>query len=252
MTFISRGGGDFQVPCQRLLSIVLAVTLVFPSFVFGADQEESIVQKWDEVSSLRLNGEYDRAIEILNQIIEEYSNSEEILRHAYNQLVSTLLLKGDEENAGEKAQEAVLIFPDLEADPISFPPRMNEMYAQLRSELYGSLTITKPKECRIFLDDDFKGETPLHLELVRAGEYNLMVTKSGYHDYSESIHVDPNAKLNLEVSMDRQRNKRWWLYRIGPAVLTGVLLAVGLSIAGEEGQPAEEQPLPLPPPPPTQ
>jgi len=214
------------------------------------EQEEMIYEKWEQVSSLRAQGQYVDAIRLLDDIIEEYTDSEEILRRAYNFVIHTFLLMEDEQTAAEKAREALERFPDLAADPAYFPAVLNRTYNELRAEMFGTLMIAKPEGGRVFLGEDFRGEIPVQLDLVRVGSYSLTVTKSGYYDYEESIKIDPSGKHVLEVSMDRQRNKRWWLYRVGPAVVAGVILALTLG-GGGEGT-AEPQPLPEPPPPPTQ
>ncbi len=233
-----------------LISTVISSSFVCSSLARGADQGEIIYQKWEEIISLRSRGEYTRAIEILNKIIEEYSDSEDILKRAYNHLVFTFLQKKDDVSAMAKARDALDHFPDLAADIVEFPPTLNDTYDQLRREMFGSLWITRPEGCRVFLNEEFKGEVPLHLDLVKVGEHDLMATKSGYHDYTEPIRIDPNGKHMLDISMDRKRNFTWWLYRVGPPVLTGVILAIVLGGEGGGGAVPEPQPLPAPPPPP--
>lgn len=237
----------------RILSIALSTILMYVSSVSAfagmEEQEEMIYEKWEQVSSLRAQGQYAEAIRLLDDIIKEYTNSEEILRRAYNFTIHTLLLMEDEQAATEKAREALERFHDLAADPIEFPPVLNRTYNELRAEMFGTLTIAKPEGGRVFLGKDFRGEIPLQLNLVRVGSYSLTVSKSGYYDYEESIMIDPSGKHVLEVSMDRQRNKRWWLYRVGPAVVAGVVLALTLGGRGEGT--AAPQPLPEPPAPPT-
>lgn len=233
-----------------LLSISFVVAFVMPAAGYGQQAEETIYQKWEEIASLRAKGEFAQAIEILNAMITDYANSKEILKRAYNNLVFTYFKMGDEENAVAKSREALEQFPDISADIIEFPPIVQNTYDQLRSEMYGFVTIRKPEEGRAFLNEDFVGETPLQLNLVRVGQYTLTVTKSGFHDYSEIIQVDPSGKHNFEISMDRQRDKKWWLYRIGPVALAGALITYFAVSAGGDETPAPE-PLPEPPAPPT-
>ncbi|UCF05138.1 MAG: PEGA domain-containing protein [bacterium] len=233
-----------------ILLCVLFLISSYASVARGAAQEQ-IYQKWELVSSLRARGEFNEAIQLLNNIINQYSESDDILKRAYNHIVFTFLLMKEDASAIAQAREGLEQFADLVADPVEFPPRVNEIYNQLRSEMFGTLEITKPGDCRVFLGEEFKGETPLKLDLIRIGSYELMVTKSGYYDYKETIRIDPSGKHILEVSMDRRRNKRWWFYRIGPAVAAGIILAVTLGGAGGEGAPQPE-PLPEPPAPPGQ
>lgn len=240
--------------CACVLSTFLAST-IFPGFPLTAraqeKTDEAIYSKWEEISSLRFNGEFDAAIAILNDIIAEYSNSEEILRRAYNNLVFTLIAKKDESAAEEQARRALERFPDLTADELTFTPRVNAMYDGLRKEMFGSLAIRKPEESRIFVDEEFKGNAPIVLQYVPVGQHALILTKSGYRDYAETIQVQPGENLNLSLSMSRDRDKKWWILRAGAVVAAGVLLAVGLSGGGDEGGGSTPTALAGPPPPPT-
>ena len=241
---------------RLLLQVVtfLAVAAMLLPSVAIAVQEESIVALWDRIGKHRTDAEYDRAIELINQIIQEYTNSDEILRRAHNELVNTIQQKEEDWYAPEvkeKAREALARFPDLDADETYFHPDQNRLYDQLRRQMFGLLKIDKPVGCRVILNDELVGVTPLQIDLIKVGTHNLTLTKSGYHDNSATIQIGPDEQKFLEMSLDRQRNKRWWLYRVGPAVLAGVALAVGLGLSGDDSVPPEEaEPLPEPPPPP--
>lgn len=242
------GSNLFRMSAMILLT-VFAISLL--PFRDASAQEEAIYEQWEEISSLRARGEYDRAIEILSAIIEEYSGDDDVLKRAYNHLVFTQFKKGDEETATATARRALEKFPDLTVNTAELPPWMNETYNDLRRLMFGSLAISKPESTTVYLDDTFAGTAPFSLELLRAGEYNLLATKQGYHDYTELITIDPNGKHSLELSMERQKDTKWWLYRIGPAVLVGVLAAFALAGGSSDEAPPEPEPLPGPPAPPT-
>jgi hypothetical protein len=229
--------------------ILLMLAIGVPSSTASDSDDQSIYTRFEEVSSLRSQGHYDEAIGILKDIIREYSQSDQVLRRAYTDLVFTLLSKGDRTAARESAREAVLRFPDLEADPIYFPLSINDMYTGLRKELFGSLNVdTRPDSCRVFLDTEFVGFTPLELAYVRVGHYTLNLSRTGYHDESMSVRIDPGSPATIRSSLARQRDKAWWLWRAGPAaVLSGILLAIQLH---EDEPTPEPSPLPEPPPPP--
>ena len=229
--------------------VLIALAIGVPSSTASDLDDQSIYTRFEEVSSLRSQGHYDEAIVILKDIIREYSQSDQVLRRAYTDLVFTLLSKGDRDAAREGAREAILRFPDLEADPIYFPLSVNDMYTGLRKELFGSLNVdTRPDSCRVFLDDEFVGFTPLRMDYVRVGHYILNLSRTGYHDESMSVRIDPGSPTTIRSSLGRQRDKTWWLWRAGPAaVLTGLLLAFQLQ---EEEPTPEPSPLPEPPPPP--
>ena len=241
---------------KRFGRAIVASTLFFLSVVTmcacvsGDEQgEEGIYRQFEEVSSLRSQGEYEQAIEILQRVIEEYSKSDEILRRAYADLVFTLLSMGDMTQATDSAREALDRFPDLTADPVYFPGSVNIMFDRLRGEMFGSLKVTtRPDSCRLYLNHDFIGFSPLDLAYVKVGEYVLNARMAGYHDQSTAAKVEPGSPTSIQMSLDRQRDKKWYLWRIGPAaVATSIIIA--LQLQGEKGEP-QPSPLPEPPPPP--
>ena len=224
---------------------------VFPAGLTSQGTDEQIYDRFERVSSLRSQGQYDKAIEVLQGIIAEYSKSDEVLRRAYCDLVFTLMSKPDADGAAQRAREALLRFPNLTADPVYFPPRVNELYDQLRNQLYGALhVLTKPDSCRVFFGEKFVGVSPLHVEYVRVGDYVMNLSKSGYKDETSPLRIEPGSPTSVQLSLQRERSKKWWLLRTGPgAVVAGVLVYLGFR--GKEGAAALE-PLPGPPSPPTQ
>jgi len=216
--------------------------------------EERAYQKFQAIQTLRSDGQYDEAIQQLTEIIKEYSDSERVLREAYNHLVTTYRAKGDRDGAIQAAREALERFPDLTADQLHFPEAVNDYYEQLRKEMFGSLKISEPTECRVFLrkadstsPEKHVGETPLEIKLLRVGEYEMSLTKSGYNDYSEMVVVQPDHTVEKDVSMERRRDWKWWSWRVGAGALAVGLIAYGLS--GSDDPASEPQPVPLPGPP---
>ena len=243
------------------LTISLALMVTCPPIAVSQPAEgpdDVTIYDWfEEVSSLRSQGKYDDAINVLETIIEDYAGTETVARRAYNDLVFTLLSKRDEDAAAISAREGLARFPDLTADPVYFPPSVNQVYDQLRAEMFGGLNVaTKPDSCRILLGDEFVGFSPLTLEYVPVGEYLLNVTRPGYKDESTPIRIQPAYQTNVPLSLAKERGKAWWLMRVGPAALiTGLLAAYqlggddGSGTAGTGAGGAAER-LPDPPPPP--
>jgi uncharacterized protein (UPF0147 family) len=235
-----------------LLSFILMISSPTATLAQApaAPDDVTIYDWFEEVSSLRSRGQYDDAIAVLETIINDYAMSDRIARRAYNDLVFTLLSKQDETAVTVSAREALTRFPDLAADPVYFPPSVNQAYDRLRAEMFGGLNVaTKPDSCQIFLDDEFVGFSPLTLEYVPVGEYVLNVTRPGYNDESTPIRIQPSYQTSVPLSLQKERGRGWWLMRIGPAaLLTGVLVAIQLG-GDATGEP---EPLPGPPPPPGQ
>lgn len=234
---LARSRISFLILCAALvLTYIFSIQTALPALA-QPDQhhqpaaEESIYLKWEEVSSLRSQGQFTAAIAVLDEIIDDAAVSDEVLRRAYNDLVFTYFLNGDAAGARTQGRNALNRFPGLTADPVAFPPQVNQTYNELRREMFGSVTVTKPEEAQVVLNGEIRGETPLYLDLLPVGEHRLTLIKSGYHDYNETIAVDPNGRHVYEISMDRDRGAVWWVARgavvVGVGVLVGVLASSG-------------------------
>jgi PEGA domain len=217
----------------------------------GEARSAAAVQStFEQIVALRLDGEYSRAVEMLYEVIAKYEKSDDVLRRAYNHLVTVHVQNNDEAAAEKVARAALETFPDLTADELEFPGRVNDVYNQMRKQMFGSFVISQPKECHVYLDSTHVGDTPLSLGLVRVGEYQLTVTKSGYKDYLARIEIQPELTRDLSgLSLQRDRAWWWWPAWIGGAVVSVVAVAIGVS-GGDDEAPAEPEPLPAPPPPP--
>jgi hypothetical protein len=242
-----QGTGAFRVGTAAWAVCWLA-SLIFPALGWADDEDESIYLLWQIVSAQRARGEFDRAIEVLVDIIRDTGSSTGVLRRAYNHLVFTHQLKSDPEGAQRYAREGLERFPDLTADPVEFPPRVNATYEALRGAMFGSLAITKPVGGEVSLDGEARGLVPLVLEYVRAGEHELVVRKPRHNDHAERIAIEPGVRHSFELSLERQRDTRWWLYRIGPAAL--VVAGAILLLRDDPPPPDVVNPLPAPPDPP--
>ncbi len=247
MTMRRWRGSGILPGVAALACLGLAAQGLAPAVAAGQERGGSIQQSWDRVGNLRVEGEFRQAIDILHEIIAEYDGSDEVLRHAYNQLAFTLLIMHDEEGLDAAAREALERFPHLEADPVSYTDQLNTLYDQLRRQMFGSLSVTVPERGRVFLDGDYVGEIPLEIDLLRTGSYELTVTKPGYNEHRSEIEIGPSVRLHREIALDRQRGRGWWLKRIGLGVAAGTALAFALS-GGDEA--AGPEALPGPPPPP--
>ncbi len=233
----------------RPVSAILAALMLITNFSPGFSQDsDDIFEKWDEVSLLRARGEYSEAITMLEGIIEDYPGDGKIQRRAWNLLVHTKSKAGDREGATRAAREALENYPDLTVNTSILPARMNDTYDELRSAMFGSLKVTGPEDADLYLEGDTLGTAPVSIAYLRTGIYSLTAVKSGYHELSDTIRIDPSETLTMALAMDRKRDKKWWLYRAGPVVLAGIAAAFLIAASSSGDDPAE--PLPGPPAPP--
>ena len=65
----------------------------------------------------------------------------------------------------------------------------------------GSLSISSdPKGARVFLDNNFKGETPLDIKNITTGQYSLKLVLPGYQEWTSTIIILP--VLTVRISAD--------------------------------------------------
>lgn len=89
------------------------------------------------------------------------------------------------------------------------PDRTAFVHANLVSmQRYGSIAIRCNEDgARIYLDGQYKGLTEKNrnvlLEQVREGSHDLRITLSGYHDWSQTVEVKPNQRVQLTVNLEK-------------------------------------------------
>jgi PEGA domain len=252
-----------------LTAVVVLLACALAPIPSVAQQTSNIDETFVRVHELQGQGEYDEAIRLLSDLIREHSQSEQVLRKAYNDLVFTYLSKlgtvdvaeQDSLNAKliENARAAITRFPDLDAPAAEYPPEVNRTYRVLREVMFGRVEVTSSVDSsRVFLRpkgdegaDTYQGITPLAIPYVPVGDYLLTVTRSGYQDRIMPLTVEPNVALRTEVALSKERTKKWWLTRVVAPVTAGVAAVVAIVIGTQDNStPEPTQPLAGPPPPP--
>ncbi|NIM19178.1 MAG: outer membrane beta-barrel protein [Candidatus Latescibacteria bacterium] len=197
--------------------IVLCVLLLlFCPPISSAAQDETIRNKIEEARSLRAEGRYDQALDMIQALFEERIESAELQKQLHNEMIFTIFLKGDTNLCEEKAKEALLIFPELNADPTYFPPQLNDLYEKLRNDLFGSVILTtRPDSCNVLFGDGFHDYSPIHRKYVKSGEYEVTIQKKGYHKKKDLIQIEPGKSVNVEISLERVGSRQVRMLRPG-------------------------------------
>jgi len=239
---------------SRVIAWVLLVAFtVSPSLPVLAQEDEvavpqSLRERFDLVLELISAGQYAESEANLRDIIENYQGSD--LRKAYDLLVWTVEQERGREAAMEVAREALEIYPDLTNDRINVPQNIGVIYDELRKEMFGALQIEPLdpdlKESPVWLNDEYKGELPLYLDLLRTGEYELKVEAGGYEDHVSTIQISPDRDTVIPITLNKKGNSSWWIVA-GAAVTAGVVLLIA---GGSSSDETEVQALPGPPDPP--
>lgn len=252
----------------RIATLGLLLIVLHPAH--PRSQTPSLDETFAEVRELRAQGDFDRAITLLSDLIREHSHSEEVLRKAYNDLVFTHLSKRNATSDPAEqdslyadlitsAEDALTRFPDIEARTQEYPPEINLIYQTRRALMFGSVEVTANTDSsRVFLgpksgagEDTYHGITPLKLRYIPVGDYQMTVTRSGYKDRVVPLTVGPSAVVQREVTLSKERTKKWWLTRVVTPVVVGAAAVVAVVVGSEDDTPADTtQPLAGPPPPP--
>ena len=71
---------------------------------------------------------------------------------------------------------------------------------------YGSISVnTNPQGARFFLDNAYKGDTPLNIRNVATGRHNIRIMLSGYEEWSRDITVLSSQVERIFVDLKTQR-----------------------------------------------
>ena len=222
--------------------------------------EDAIYRRFDEISAMRADGEFDRAIAVLHEIIEEHAGSPEVLRRAFNESVFTILSKRSiasddaarralDEEARVRAEDALRRFPDLVADRHYFPVEINVIYDDLRRSMFGEVHIvTNPSGSRVLVGDAFDGTSPVSIPYFPVGSYRLLISRDGYEDRTDSLSVIPGGVVQREVSLSKRRGRKWWIAWIVPTLAASALITYSVTSGDDGGDDSTELPGPPPPP----
>lgn len=233
----------------RAIATVVALMLLGGTSL-AQDPADAMYDQWERAISLREENRYDDAVAVFRAIADDHADSPEVVRRALNQIVFTRLQEGSLGAAEAAARDALMAYPDLTADTVYIPRSVNELYERLRREMFGSLAIRKPAGARIFLAGVEQGESPLFIPYVPVGQYVLEARRPKHLDYAENITIAPDGRHELELAMNRRRDRRYWVTRIGGGLLAASALVL-VAGSGSEGI-SQLEPLPDAPGPPSQ
>ena len=76
--------------------------------------------------------------------------------------------------------------------PITPPPPAN----------YGRMIVTsQPQGARVYLDNVYKGFTPLNLDRVTSGQHHVKLVMTGYQDWSNYVSVSPSRTTTVSTNL---------------------------------------------------
>jgi len=223
------------------------------------DPEEEYAMRIQQVYVSRSEGDYDRALQEIQQMIEDFVQADTILRELHNEMVKTI---HQQRNAAQDrqtrtqlveqretmARETLRLYPDIKAG-VGYAT-VDSLYDALRAEMFGELRIiTSPDSCDVQINDEFRGPSPFYEKYFPVGFHTVRVIKSQYEEKEVTVEVEPAGAQTREISLKKIRGYKWWLsWVVLPVAATvGIVLALTM---GSEDTPPEDEPLPVPPDPP--
>ncbi len=179
------------------LVFFLAATINLPP----AGAADETTPDISEIRLLRSIGKYDEAIKYLQDMINDESSSEELLRDAYNEIISAYIQKGNPERARSLAKEALMRFYDLEADPRLHPEEVAELYADIRKKYFSSVHIaTDPPKATVYKNGTKLGDTPLDIYLP-VGPQTLEVRKDYFRNETIELDIKTGETVDKKVKL---------------------------------------------------
>jgi len=226
-----------------LLICVLLVSTVGMAFA-QTDPDRDLEGLFLPALNLRANGEFETAAANLREILSAYNDDDEVVQRAYDYLFQVLYFDPDPGSDNQLAaaiNEALRRYPDLVPNVAYCPQEVLTNVHLARLQMYGSLQITHPDGAEILLDGEPKGVSPLLLEFVPVGKYDLTIAKDGYKERQEVIQIDSGSRLSRDVELSKKSNKAWYIAG-GTALVAGTLYLLLNDDSAEE--PLAEPPSP--------
>jgi len=212
----------------------------------------------EDARSLVSNAQYDKAIRLLEALLESIRPDRDRLEQTYLLLIESYVYSANDTEdqdllrdlAMEKADELVrecLSIPALRhtrPDLVRSPKEMIELFDMARREMFGKVLLyVDPPEAEIVLDGEklqpAEDGTCL-VEDVPLGPRTLLVRHPDRKTRSEDVAIGAGEVLVREIRLEKKRGVGWYATRVVlPVGVAGTLVAV-LAGGGGGDNPGEE------------
>jgi DNA-binding beta-propeller fold protein YncE len=118
-------------------------------------------------------------------------------------------LKLDNINLGQRGIKIVMSGYQEWASYISIlPSQTTKVFADLMpQQSYGSISVnSNPKGAKIYLDNVYKGLTPLKLDNINSGERDIKIVMSGYQEWTSYISILPSQTTKVFADLMPQQS----------------------------------------------
>ncbi len=185
-----RENGFFKPITLFLLFAFFSVFVIFASFSFSVHAQQTDIDKLlEDGKKAYLDGDYERAIQLLNQAILLIKNKSTLI-DAHLSLAITYFTVNQIDNCKEQIKSILKLNPAFKPDPEFYSPKFIKLFEEVKRENTREAFITSiPEEGTIFIDDENKGFTPFKGTLY-AGKHKIRIVKEGFEPLEREINIE--------------------------------------------------------------
>jgi tetratricopeptide (TPR) repeat protein len=197
-----RESGYFEILSSFVLLAFFSVFVIFASFSSPVQAQQTDIDKLlEEGKKAYLDGDYERAIQLLNQAILLIKNKSTLI-DAHLSLALTYFTVNQIENCKEQIKSILKLNPSFKPDPEFYSPKFIKVFDDVRKEnTREALINTVPVGATIFIDDENKGLTPFRGALY-TGKHRLKVVKEGYEPVEKEIVIEKMKENVFELTLN--------------------------------------------------
>jgi subtilisin-like proprotein convertase family protein len=174
----------------------------------GSETEETtrLVKEADEAyqnGNFRLAIEkYQKAMQLIGEK-KELAQTKQELFQTMASLALTYFTIQENAKAEKQLADLVQINPNQELDPEFYPPKFLEIFRNVQANVLGKLIVTSiPSGAAVTLGATKMGSTPLTVEKLPKGKYQLKAEMNGYAPVSREILVQANVENKEELQLE--------------------------------------------------
>ncbi len=196
-----REKGFFKPVTLFLLLAFFSVFVLFTSFSSHTQAQQTDIDKiLEEGKRAYLDGDYERAIQLLNQAILLIKNKSTLI-DAHLSLALTYFTVNQIENCREQIKNILKLNPSFKPDPEFYSPKFIKLFDEVKKENTREALITSiPEGATIFIDDENKGLTPFRGALY-TGKHKIRVVKEGFEPLDKEINIEKLKENVFELTL---------------------------------------------------
>ncbi len=198
---VLRESGYFKFFSILILLVFSAVFVIFSSFNFILRAQQTDIDKiLEEGKKAYMDGDYERAIQLLNQAIALIKNKSTLI-DAHLSLALTYFTVNQMENCTEQIKSILKLNPLFKPDPEFFSPKFVKLFEDVRKANTSEVKVTSvPEGANIFIDEENKGYTPFK-GMLYTGKHKIKIIKEGFGPVEKEINVERTRENIFEVTL---------------------------------------------------